>query len=99
MRPFKHRICVRKVNIGLPCGLLVISVYLEHGIGLKGYNLEVLEAVAAFVVVEGNPFIIPGDFNAEPEEFEELCWLQRLSASVVAPSGPTCCCEPRRRLD
>ena len=66
---------------------MVVTVYLQTGIGLAGYNLEILEHVKALLSFLDLPYLILADWNAEPAEILELGLHEYLQADIVTPSG------------
>ena len=49
--------------------VLVLVAYLHHSIGLQGTNLNILANVENITETGRRPFILAGDFNAEPSEW------------------------------
>ena len=69
-------------------GLCLGSVYLRDGLGLKGENVAVFEAVeAALRRVEG-PWILGGDWNVAPDKL--VAWAKSVGGVVFAPHEATC---------
>ena len=86
---WEHRLAARKLNVGLPQGLVVVSVYGRTKVGIAG-NLDLLEAIAAFVLRLPCPWVVAGDWNFTPYDLEESGLLSRLHGVVAAPALPTC---------
>ena len=67
--------------------LVVIVVYLEPNIGIRGPNLAKLALLGAFLGLQGGDWIVIGDWNATPEELRASSWLEEVGGQVVLPEG------------
>ena len=81
--------------------LLLIGLYLDSSIGLKGNNLRKLCTLASIVKDHAGPWIAVGDWNNEPRQLAAEGWIDKLEAVVRVPenSGHTCTAGPGRLLD
>eukprot|EP00959_Pyramimonas_sp_CCMP1952_P349498 7323015-Pyramimonas_sp.AAC.1 len=67
-------------------GAEVLEVlYLLHGIGLSGANLEALRSVGEFVSSSGLPWLVGGDFNVEPPSVQDSEFLDVARGKLLAP--------------
>ncbi len=85
------------------------SVYLHDGVGPAAANRGILAAIGGRMQSLGHgpdaacakhmgpaPFIVGGDFNMTPEEVDAMGLVQRINASVVAPSVARGTCRTAR---
>ena len=81
--------------------LLVVGMYLDASIGLRGNNIRKLCTLASIVKDHAGPWIAVGDWNNGPWQLEEEGWLSKLEAQVRVPenSGHTCTAGPGRLLE
>ncbi len=72
-----------------------LSVYMEHGRGVGPPNLAHLEEVGMCIEGQGEhvPFIIGGDFQADPDDWARVGFARRMSASLVAARDPRGTCR------
>ena len=71
-------------------GVIVVSIYLVTGQGLKAENSTLLEEIGKVLKALGRPFIVAGDFQMGPEALKESGWLEAVDAQVFAPRASTC---------
>ena len=53
---------------GLTSPVLIISVYMVPGLGMKGANAQALAAIMTFAESWGAAYVVAGDFNAPAEQ-------------------------------
>jgi len=70
--------------------IMLASIYLEVGCGLKEGNLKILATLAATAEDWGLPFWAAGDFNLGPARLLGSTFAARSQANVIAPSKATC---------
>ena len=70
-------------------GLTVFSVYFHHSEGWTERNQQLLEMLGDEVRRCARLWVIGGDFNMEPEAFEQFATPARLPGILVAPTIPT----------
>ena len=63
-----HRVTARVINVGLPKGVLLVSVYLCTGCGLTGHIMDMLKSIGDWLVTSQRPFVPQGDWNCQPQE-------------------------------
>ena len=61
----------------------VYSVYGICGIGMEGRNIDIMQALARYVLGHGRPFGIGGDFNIPPGDMQDSVWLRKLHGVIV----------------
>ena len=66
-----------------------IVFYLHDGEGWSERNLGIMQTLGTTLVALNQPFVIMGDFNMSPEEFDQGDFLSTVNASVVAPDADT----------
>lgn len=64
--------------------IVVAVVYLAPNIGIQGTNWTTLLELSDYLHVQGLPFIVAGDFNAEIGELEPTCMDRFLGADWAA---------------
>ncbi len=74
----------------VPGCLIVVSIYLEDGVGLSDGNWQVLLRVGEVLAAHGLPFIVCGDFNLPAEALETSGWLRRVQAKTFVSKEGTC---------
>ena len=67
--------------------IVVSVIYLAPNIGIQGTNWTTLLELSDYLHVQGLPFIVGGDFNAEIGEMEVTCMDRFLGAEWLAPRG------------
>ncbi len=74
---------------------VALSVYLEHGHGVDAVNLHHLEQVGAFLEMQGEhvPFVLGGDFQADPSDLARAGFARRSGGSLVAARSPRGTCR------
>ena len=70
--------------------MMMVSLYLRHGLGIQGPNVETLVAIACAMEEERLPTVIGGDFNAGPSAVEESTFTERTRTAITKPLGKTC---------
>ena len=71
--------------------LLVETLYLTSGHGLKADNLGKLIRLTSLVKLMRLSFIVVADWNVEPGELEGAGWVEKLGGAVVRlPASVTC---------
>ena len=91
LQQFGHRVVIRKINVGFPGGLLVVSLYLDVKEGPTGPgNWKLLKSPARFLLIQDIPWLIQGDWNCSPADLIESGWLNTAVGVVFQPSCPTC---------
>jgi len=71
-------------------GVIVLSLYLVSGQGLKDANTKLLEQVGLVLKAIDRPCIVGGDFQMEKKALEQSGWPEAMGAVVFAPSAYTC---------
>ena len=61
--PPRERFIGSNIEAGMPCGLVVASLYLVDSIGYTAENIRILEAVRTYLLALGRPFIGAMDAN------------------------------------
>ncbi|CAK0840937.1 unnamed protein product, partial [Prorocentrum cordatum] len=87
------RAAAAHVEWGTPMGLVCVSIYLRTGEGLSPENTAILARVFGFLrrlSARGQPWLLGGDFNMEPEALFKNDWLAKVDATVIRPCVPTC---------
>ena len=81
--------------------LLLIGIYLDASIGLRGNNMRKLCTLASIVKDHAGPWIAVGDWDNEPWQLEQDGWLEKLGAQTRVPcnSGHTCTIGRGRLID
>ena len=80
-------------HVGAVCkgGLHLGAIYLVDKIGpASATNLAILDKVAEVLRLLDGPWIIGGDFNATPEDFEATGFLDLIQGVAHYPEEPTC---------
>ena len=91
------RICCRWVSSVAKGGMVVVSLYLNNGIGVASRaNLDLLHQVAGIVNHCGRPWVIAADWQDPPEALAATGFLQLAAGRAVAPRSWTC---NRRTID
>ncbi len=74
---------------------VAVSVYLEHGHGVDAVNLRHLEQVGAFLEMQGEhvPYVLGGDFQADPSDLARTGFARRSGGSLVASRSPRGTCR------
>ena len=70
--------------------LLVVSLYLEPGLGLAKANALALVAVLRYLEGSGCAYVIGGDFNTSPASVRRWLEAKRCTAIVAESGRPTC---------
>jgi len=74
--------------------VLILTVYMACTIHLSGANAHRMNLLERIIAHFGIPFIVGGDFNMEPAQFEEAqlgaTFLSTTSSQILAPDAPTC---------
>ena len=55
-----------------------------------GIDVQILSTISSATANGRIPFVMYGDFNAEPDELGELDWLSSVDATIVGPFVGTC---------
>ena len=71
--------------------LRVFSVNFWHSEGWTPKDEALLEAVVKQAKVTKHPWLVAGDANMCPEDFEKSLWFQREQMYVVAPKEASTC--------
>eukprot|EP00959_Pyramimonas_sp_CCMP1952_P408103 8552992-Pyramimonas_sp.AAC.1 len=58
--------------------IVVVQIYLDHGIGVRGRSLRKLRALGGFLFAQAAPWIAFGDWNVEPTDLGT--WMEKLVA-------------------
>ncbi len=79
-----------------PC--LVISAYLQDGVGLSATNLRTLADIGTCVKMHGqnHPFIIGGDFQMQPSELANAGFGDQVGGTLVASGAARGTCRSTR---
>ena len=75
--------------VPIPRGLAIFSVCFYHSEGWTERNQQLLEALGDEVRKCAGLWVIGGDFDMEPENFEQFATQARLPGILVAPTIPT----------
>lgn len=67
----------------------IFGLYGRNGLS-SPETVQALQEVNHFTQGGRVPFLLAGDFNATPQEFEASGWLAKLQAQVVHTGKPTC---------
>ena len=79
---------------GVPGGLVVVSVYLECGVGMNETNWAVIRHLAVELGAMGRPFVIGGDWQQSPDEMAAegvFDILRGVEVVCAEGSAGTCC--------
>ena len=81
--------------------LVVISVYLQPTIGVKGQNLRRLAMLAALLKSVRGAWVAVGDWNATPDELRASKWDQSVQGTIITPDNTeyTCTAGQGRLID
>jgi len=81
--------------------LVLVSLYMDDGLGASGANIDRLNSLATFLLQLKVPYIVLGDWNMEPPELHLVRWPQYIRGTVVQPRGVaiTCTTGKGRLLD
>ena len=71
---------------------MVVSAYLQHGVGFNDTNLNLLQQVGEGCAAWKGPFVIGADFNNTPEQLDSLSFASKIKATIVAPYAPRGTC-------
>ena len=83
---------------GIPGGLVVVSVYLECGVGMNDFNWTILRHLAVELRTMQRPFVIGGDFQQSPAELaaagalEIFGGIEVVAARTSGEGGAGTCC-------
>ena len=70
------------------------SVYMVVSLGAKGMSLELFESIGLQLSLCGRPFVLAGDWNMSISELDEVGFLSRANACVLAlPEGARTCLQ------
>ena len=72
--------------------IIVAIAYLYTGIGLKGQNMVKLASIAAYLTTQPRPWVLIGEWNAEPSQWKATDWLGRTRAEIWVPEGTEIAC-------
>ena len=73
--------------------IVVVSLYMESGVGLNDTNMRRLEQLAEFLKLITVPFLVLGDWNLEPSELESISWPHYVRARIVVPENIAFTCS------
>ena len=75
----------------VPCGILVISVYLFTGEGPTPRNRAIMGQALMTASVSGSPWIIGGDFQDSPQDIMEWAqdMMEKAGGRIVSTDEPT----------
>ena len=65
----------------------MLSVWTVPGIGASGQNLLIYQVIAEIVGESNMPWIIAGDFNAQPDELRSA-EVDRLAGGIIFHQAP-----------
>ncbi|CAK0800414.1 unnamed protein product, partial [Prorocentrum cordatum] len=65
--------------------IVLVQIYLDHGIGVKGRNLRKLRALGGFLSAQAAPWIAFGDWNVEPNDLDD--WLEKVVGTQLLPEN------------
>ena len=99
LQGFPARLKAITANCIGPGGIDIIGGYFKDGIGLRGLNLDLLEALGLCVASSPRLWIMACDWNFPPEALEASGWLKKVRGVVVAPAVPTCFAGEPSSLD
>ena len=68
-------------------GLFVYGGYFWVGQGWSPANMQLAEALARQVAINGGLWVFAGDCNMEKAEFENCYWIASMKGKVMAVSG------------
>ena len=73
-------------------GMIVMSTYLWHSEGMTVRNRAILEQAGLQAKKFKGPWLLAGDMNMTPEQFEAGAsdWLRKVGGVIVRPTGATC---------
>ena len=63
--------------------IMVVSLYLTHGLGPKGPNLARMVRLATFLSMCDCPYIIGADWNCIPSELNASGWVQGIQGHIL----------------
>ena len=86
----RHRAAAMHFGGVLKGGIMVLSTYLQHSVGMSPENWSTLLAIGETVRAMDRPFVIGGDFNMSPEELERSGWVQAIGGTIVRSGQWTC---------
>ncbi len=76
-------VCFKKLSV------LFVTLYLWCSEGLTERNNQILLSIHMLKQLLDLPIVCIGDFNMTTQEFLESGWLEKFSASLLAPNTPT----------
>ncbi len=78
-------------DLAFPGGLATSSIYLHDSEPGSQRNINIVSRVIGLACARGGPWILAGDMNATPAEFEECYgWiLEQVGARIISPGVPT----------
>ena len=75
--------------------IMIFSVYMECG-DINSHTNSMIRYTLGLLIASTNlPYIIMGDWQANPQTLSELRWLETIEGYIIAPDEPTCMQEGR----
>ncbi|CAK0890700.1 unnamed protein product, partial [Prorocentrum cordatum] len=73
--------------------LIVVAAYLQPKFGFRGPNERMLIRMTAFSRLLADPWVVLGDWNNQPSEWDKTKWLRKLDGSLVLPTNVATTCN------
>eukprot|EP00959_Pyramimonas_sp_CCMP1952_P425786 8918528-Pyramimonas_sp.AAC.1 len=82
---FKGQVAFQLKMGGQP--IIIMGVYLAAGSELRGASVDKLIQMGQLIQSIRTPWLVIGDFNAEPHELEEIGWPKLADGIIWAADG------------
>ena len=90
------RVTAAHVQCGTKGGMVVVSVYLQHGIGVTAHNIETLAGLGRYLNDLAVPWVAGGDWNTPHTELSDAGWTQSVRGAAAAGPDATGTCRGAR---
>ncbi len=87
--PLRHRLLGLKLAMGGTEPLVIVSAYLQAGVGLNELNMQALSTIAQWQELVQLPVLAGGDFNVPPNAIDKTDFSARSGMIVLTPGAAT----------